>query len=407
MDSAIEMGQPKERLLTFRAIKNGVFILEGLNGLAVSIYFNYLFFFLTKEFNFGNKGNLLFCGANGLLYAFASYYAGHYAQRRGYFHALNVGYGIVIAALCLAFAAGSVAWHLIAMLIWTLGICFTWPSLEALSCEGESDKTLPGKIGIYNVVWSGTIAVAYFVGGAMIDTFGSRSIFVLPAFIHAMQIFVVWHLSAGAHKKWHELPGAPQSSNSTGHAHDPARPADAKNFLNMAWLANPVAYIAMNTVVPMIPDVAKKLGLSATSAGFFCSIWMFARLASFGILWKWTAWHYRFGWLIASFATMIVTFVAILLASNLWLLIAAQILFGLSVGLIYYSSLFYSMDASDTKAEHGGIHEAAIGAGIFGGPAIGLAAMHFLPRANNASVWAVAAVLVLAAPFLFYLRRRK
>ncbi len=44
------------------------------------------------------------------------------------------------------------------------------------------------------------------------------------------------------------------------------------------------------------------------------------------------------------------------------LAVVAQIAFGISVGLIYYSSLFYSMDVGETKGEHGGLHEAMIGA---------------------------------------------
>ena len=293
--------------MTFRAIKNGVFILEGLNGFAVSIYFNYLFFFLKNEFAFSDKGNLFFCAVNGLIYTFGSYYAGKYAQKAGYFRALQLGYGIVIAGLCVAFAGGSVTSHLVAMAIWTLGICLTWPSLEALTCEGESQKTLPAKVGKYNIVWSGTLAFAYFIGGAMIDTFGWRSIFIVPAFVHLLQIIVVRHLAVGAHPKWHDLPGAPEVDTAMA-----GRREEGKAFLRMAWLANPFAYVAMNAVVPLIPSVAERLGLSATGAGFFCSIWMFARMASFGLLWKWEGCHYRFGWLLGAYWLMIVAFVRIL-----------------------------------------------------------------------------------------------
>src|SRR5204863_5100806 len=118
-------------------------------------------------------------------------------------------------------------------------------------------------------------------------------------------------------KPWHELPGAPPP---VAIAPEHADGKLNKTFLRMAWVANPFAYIAMNTVIPLIPQVAANLHLSKTGAGFFCSIWMFARTASFVALWKWTGWHYRFGWLIASYALMIVTFAAILLFTTLWLL---------------------------------------------------------------------------------------
>jgi hypothetical protein len=69
----------------------------------------------------------------------------------------------------------------------------------------------------------------------------------------------------------------------------------------MSWLANPCAYVAINTAVPLIPTLAERLGLDPRAAGFFCSIWLFVRTATFLGLWRWTGWHYRFPWLAAAF----------------------------------------------------------------------------------------------------------
>src|SRR6185503_20347508 len=93
----------------------------------------------------------------------------------------------------------------------------------------------------------------------------------------------------------------------------------------------------------------------------------------------WPGWHYRFRWLAAAYVTMTSSFVTLLLAPNLWLVIAAQIAFGLALGLIYYSSLYYSMDVGETKGEHGGFHEAMIGLGSCAGPAVGAASLYFAP----------------------------
>jgi len=90
---------------------------------------------------------------------------------------------------------------------------------------------------------------------------------------------------------------------------------------------------------------------------------------------------------------LVSSFALILVVPSLAVLVAAQLVFGLAIGLIYYSSLFYSMDASETKGEQGGIHEAAIGLGNFAGPAVGAASLHFLPQ--HASSGAVAVTLVL------------
>ena len=82
-------------------------------------------------------------------------------------------------------------------------------------------------------------------------------------------------------------------------------------------------------------------------------------------------------------------------------------MFGLGVGLTYYSSLYYSMDVGDTKGEHGGFHEAALGSGIFAGPAIGAVSLRFFPDSPNMNTWAATALLVVGMTALYWLRYRR
>ena len=177
---------------------------------------------------------------------------------------------------------------------------------------------------------------------------------------------------------------------------DPHRPSPAKTkaFLRMAWLANPFAYIAINTFIPMLPTLAAHFHLTPMFAGFACSLWGFVRLGTFVVLWFWTDWHYRFRWLVTAFAVLIVSFAAILIVPSLLAMLAAQIVFGVAIGLIYYSSLFYSMDASEAKGEHGGIHEAAIGVGNCVGPAVGAASLQWVPQYASSGAVAVSVLLL-------------
>src|SRR5208282_6855278 len=149
-----------------------------------------------------------------------------------------------------------------------------------------------------------------------------------------------------------------------------------------------------NTFIPMLPTLATHFQLTPMFAGFACSLWGFVRLGTFIVLWFWTGWHYRFRWLVTAFALLIVSFAMILTVPSLALLIVAQIFFGGAIGLIYYSSLFYSMDASDTKGEHGDIHEAVIGLGNFAGPAVGAASLYLFPQYANSGTFAVSFLLL-------------
>ncbi|MEY2427685.1 MAG: hypothetical protein QOJ40_570 [Verrucomicrobiota bacterium] len=425
--------------MSSRQLKTGYFILEGLNSFGTVYYSYYLYFFMQKEFGFDNKANLTLAALNGLICMFAAWWGGKFAQKFGYFTALKLGFAIMACALAVGSQVNTALCQVLVMAGMVIGMCFTWPTLEALVSEGETPERLPAMIGSYNVVWAGTGALAYFSGGAMLDKFGLRNMFYVPAAIFLVQLgFTFWIESkAGQSERGSSDetptadPGGFESRLATEKMDPSARPsplpkgrgsrdakgtlmlgtegtrslpvlessprpiAKGKTFLRMAWLANPFAYIAINTLIAVIPAVATRLGLSATLAGFYCSIWCFARVAAFFALWWWEGWHYRFSWLLAAYLTILGTFTILLLAPNLLVLIAAQVVFGLALGLIYYSSLFYSMDVGETKGEHGGIHEAAIGLGNFAGPAVGAASLHFLPQYANSGAIAVSGLLLL------------
>jgi len=376
-----------------RKLKVGYFALTWLNILATAYYGNYIFFLLRKEYGFANQDNLLYAALVGFLYIFGAWHAGNFAQKRGYYLALKVGFSVMTVSLLAGMFLNTALGQLFVLLAWTFGMCFTWPTLEALASEGEDRKGLATMVGVYNVVWASGASVSYFTGGALLESLGNQSLFWLPAAVHIVQFLFLLFLQRAAQI-------LPNPNSSTVIESGPIDPHDAtiplarrKTFLRLAWLANPFAYIAMNTVLPLIPDVAARLHLSTTLAGFVCSVWMFARLAAFVLLWRWNGWHYHFGWLCSAYVTMIGCFVALLLVENLAVVVISQLLFGLSVGVIYYSSLFYSMDVGETKGEHGGFHEALIGIGLFGGPAIGTLALRVFPSNPDAGTIGVTVLL--------------
>jgi predicted MFS family arabinose efflux permease len=367
----------------FRAV---CYTIEGLNSFATVIYFNYLYFFFRDRFGFDNKQNLALAALIGLIYMLASWQAGRFAQRYGNFTALKLGFGVMAAGLLAGTGLGSWTGQIFIACVINIGMCFIWPVLEALVSEGTGAARA---VGIYNITWAVTNALAYFVGGAMIEKLGYQSIFLVPlAFILVQLALVFWiqylHVNHVAPKPEKILPPEPRW---------PA-PERARAFQRMAWLANPFAYIAINTLLAVIPGIAHRFDLSPMFAGFVCSLWCFARVFTFVWLWQWTAWHYRFRWLASAFALLVLSFWTILSTSSLTLLLVAQGFFGLAIGLIYYSSLFYSMDASETKSEHGGIHEAAIGAGNCVGPLVGAASLQFFPQYTHNGVMAVSVLLL-------------
>jgi MFS family permease len=376
-----------------------LFCVEALNAVGTAFYINYLFFLLKSEFAFTNKQNLMVSALNGLVFAPCALFGGRLGQKYGYLNALALGSVVMMASLAFSAVLPTVAGLLIGMIAWTFGMCLTWANLEALASDHQDPARLPATIGIYNVIWSGGGAVAFFAGGSVAEALGWKSIFWLPVLIHLIQLGVVLKLKPS----WEKICAAPVRVSGDLHEAHPKGPI----FLKMAWIANPFAYIAINTIVPLIPDIADKLHLSPKAAGFFGSIWFFSRMITFAILAFWPGWHYRFTHLIIAYAGMVASFIAVLTWRSFWPLVAAQIAFGWCIGLIYYSSLYYSMHVGEAKGEHGGMHEAVIGLGIFAGPAMGAASIHFFPGQRQSSVTGVAIVLATGFCALLLARRKR
>jgi MFS family permease len=376
-------------------IKFSCFTLEGLTSFATVFYFNYLYFLMRDAFGFGNKRNLVVASALGLVYALSAMQTGKFAQRRGYFAALKTGYStmaiFLVAGLLLHLFCKTAFGQIACSLGVTVGMCFIWPTLEAFASEGETADSLPRIIGIYNVVWAATAALAFFIGGTLIHLFKYECIFILPlVMMLGMLAFTFW-LQGHATEMAQD---AVKAATTTEHLpHQPAS-QNAKVFLRMALLSNPFAYIAIQTLIAVIPGIAAKFHMSPMLTGFVCSFWYFVRFGAFIALWHWEGWHYRFRWLAAAFVMLVVSFAAILMSPNFAILITAQIFFGAAIGLMYYSSLFYSMDASDTRGEHGGVHEAVIGLGNCVGPAVGALSLQFLPQYANSGTIAVSILLL-------------
>ncbi len=386
-----------------------IFVLEGINSFATTLYFYYIYFFTEQQFGFSRMQNLLLAAGIGLVYGIASIVGGKLAQRRGYFAALQAGYAIMAVSIGTGAFVDALPVHLLIMFVGACGMALTWPALEALVSEGVSRRELQRNVGIYNLVWGGLGAVAYFCGGALYKAAGFGAMFVVPAVIHIFQLVACMALQRSLRTE----PLTPRQANSAAdvpveHDYEGRRlPVSPRTFLRMAWLANPFAYLAINTVIAVVPSLAGDLRLSVGQAGVFCSVWLFVRTGSFLLLWLWPGWHYRFRWLVGAFVLMMASFVTVLMANDLWIVVAAQVGLGFALGLIYYSSLYYSMDVGDSKGEHGGFHEAMIGAGSCAGPAIGAAGAYFFPHAPDASTWTPAGLLVLGFGALLWLRCRR
>lgn len=393
-------------MMSVQQLKTWYFTIEGVNSFVTTFFFYYLYFFMRSRHGFDTKANLALAAFTGFVYAVGSWLAGRFAQRTGYFTALKLGLGVMLCAIALGWGIDTAPAKVITMSIAVAGMSLTWPALEALVTEGESIVGIQHNVGIYNIVWASTGAVAYFTGGALLEKFGAASLFFVPITLLSALLLSTIALERKAIVGQCLIP-ADASRDKTDLGIELAlRVGRSKRFLQMAWVANPFAYVAINTLVAAMPTVALRLGLSPMEAGFYCSAWLFARVGAFIILWLWPSWHYRFSWLAGAFMAMTCGFIVILTVRSITVVVLAQLLFGCAIGLIYYSSLFYAMDLGQTKGVHGGLHEAALGIGNSVGPAVGALTLQFVPQHPSSAAIAVSLLLMGGLGTLLILWRR-
>ncbi len=379
--------------ISVRQLKPGYYLLTALGTLATSYFSGYLFFLLRDRFGFGNRENLTVAAFHGAIYIVSAWQCGKFAERRGFHLSLKLGFGGLFLCMVAGALVTTAAAEIVVIAVYSVVLLFIWPALEALTTEHEPPARVPHAIGLYNCMWSSAAAFAYFTGGSLYGWLGAGAVFWIPAAIFLVALMIVFwlaRLAAGA--------ALPDPASLLAVAHHPdaalaAPPVDPRTFLKLAWLANPFSFVALFTLIAVMPGLAVKLGLTPAQVGLFCSVWLFGRFGSFIWLWHWTGWHYRFRWLAGGYLLLTGTFAAILLAPALWMVIVAQVGFGIACGILYYSSLFYSMDVGAARAELGGLHEAALGAGIFAGPAVGAAALYLFPQYDDAGALAVSGLL--------------
>ena len=375
-----------------------LYVLEGSNSFATAYYVNFLMFLLREDYGFSNLNNLVVGAVHGFLYGIASWQAGRIGQRHGLFPSLRIGFGGMSIALVVGWALPTQWGQLICLGIWTVALCFTWPILEALVSEHEDPRRLPDRVGLYNVVWATMAAVGLSAGGWIFERLGPTSLYWLPLGIHGIQWIATWPLERRRARWIASLPRLMGEDPQPGHRDKP------RYFVRLAWIANPFNYMAINTIMVMAPGIASKVGLSVAEAGLVLSAWFYVRAFAFLKLWWWDGWHYRFDWFVCGFLFLFLGFVGTMTAPTVWGLVVAQVGFGWASALLYYSSLYYSMDHSHSHAEQGGFHEALIGLGLGGGPAISAGALWWT-GVPSSPAWIVGAGVLGALGWVIRIRR--
>ena len=167
-----------------------------------------------------------------------------------------------------------------------------------------------------------------------------------------------------------DAPAHPETTTpaaSESHVLDPRAPT----FRYMAWIANSVAFGLGATLNSHYPRLLQEFDWSPRIFGVFLGSIFFAQALTFVVLRRephW--WRFQRSRLYAAQALMILAVVALPFADIPRVLVSA-VIFGVGLGICYYSSIFYSLHTRTARGRNAGLHESLIGLGSMVIPFVG------------------------------------
>lgn len=243
-----------------------------------------------------------------------------------------------------------------------------WPTIQSWLSQGLNKDRLIKSLTNFNVCWSAGLTLGFLFAGILFSL-NPKAPFALGVLLVAVIILILFKQPV-----FSEVMDVPAKQAFLEAERD--KPESAKAFLYIAWCANFVSWYIVGTVRNLFPKLGTELGLSSGVIGFFIFIMISAQTAMFFILGRTQTWHYRlFPILLFQAFAIAALFILTFSSATVYFLIAMALL-GLSSGMTYFSSIFYSLYGFKDKGKKSGIHEAFIGSGTFFGPLIGGVVAH-------------------------------
>lgn len=273
--------------------------------------------------------------------------------------------GCLLAAA--AFAAGSRASSLgqiyLLAAVTAAAMGFVWPALEADISDNASPRQLPGRIGRFNVAWCTGFAVTGLSAGTLCQLLGHRVVLLAVGGIALATTFVFLGRTFDTAD---ETPGPAEPPECPSLR----MPGGAVVFWKVALLLNFAAMGANATLRYHVPTVTG--GARSALGGTYLTVLFSAQTITFLFLGRWHGWHYR-AWPLAAASGLIAGggLLCFLGPSSIPVFTAGCALSGVGCGLVYNSSIYYSVASESAKGHRGGIHESVLALGAAVVPYLG------------------------------------
>ena len=310
---------------------------------------------------------------SSLCYVVLAFYGGKISDRVGRYRMTRFGNLTLIVFSCLAYASPSLTRLALCMPLLGLGAALFWPAVQAAVGDlSEGRGALERHAGRLNVSWCSGKAIGYFTGGMLLAHYDFKTAFLSVIGFMALSILSLPREERISDEFRQSHRGAARREPDAGTAPEADVPLALRaTFRRMAWLANFAAYGATGIMNHQMPKLYQELGWPESRFGLFLGLIFGAQALAFLLLSTRMRLSYSAGRLIVPQALAAAAILAIPFATRYPVALLLTPVLGISFGICYQASIFYSLHTDAGKGRNAGIHESLIGAAGFLMPALG------------------------------------
>lgn len=245
-----------------------------------------------------------------------------------------------------------------------------WPSFEVWLTQMRMGKSLLKRVSFFNISWCLGSGIGLLIAGILFEAY-SHLPFYFASFLSLATIFLI--VGKLRKKKRDALStdsgGKRMENNSSLDSSSSGQ--NAPFYLYIGWVANFANYFCIGMIRYLFPKLSIHIGIKPSIIGVLLFTVAFFQTVVFYMLGKTERWHYKGTPLIFSQLLVIFGLVLIFLGSTVISFLIAFMFIGVGGGLVFFSSIFYSLDNLEGKGQKSGIHGAVLGTGLLLGSLVG------------------------------------
>ncbi len=297
-------------------------------------------------------------GVGSASYVLTCLWTGRLSDRRGRKALPVVGTAVIATGFMCMPLARNLAQLCLCRAVTGLGHGMFWPCIEAWLGDESPAGDVLRTVGRFNLSWATVDIFAPVLWGRLYD-FRPALLFHAGAAVALVPFLMLL-----------PLPAARREKVLQGDALLPPHPR-WQTFLIAAWVANFFSYLCNGLITALFPELARTFGYYGQGAGTFLALAYITRLAAFIIAPRTAFWLYKarlqVGWQWAAIAGLLL----IGLGNSGLVFGLACALIGVSMGMSYSASMFYSLAAPQARGSRSAAHEIFVGLGMAVGPIFG------------------------------------